>query len=1099
MTQKSFKKLIVCFFLVSSFSSFSQTRLQIEEIKKNYNLNKLSSLSETFKSNFLREKEKAIAMAIRKGWRIKYTNSNGTLYELMKVSEDGFPMYYKTDNSDAALSTRTNWLHNNGGLGLNLEGQGMTAYIWDGGLARSTHQEYDGAGGDNRYSIGDGTSTLSFHGAHVTGIIIASGVDAEAKGMTPQAKGIGHDWNNDESEITDAAANGMLLSNHSYGFALEDVSDWIAGAYISNSRNLDEILYNAPYYLNVTSAGNSGNDNTSNAVPLAGNASFDKLTGWSTSKNNLVVANAQDATINGDGTLNFVSINGGSSEGPTDDLRIKPDITGNGTSLHSTFESADNAYARISGTSMSSPNVCGSLLLLQQHYNNTQGVFMRAATLKGLALHTADDGSFTVPGPDATWGWGLLNAKKAAETITDRGLLSEIRELELSQGETHTLTVKADGVNPLIASISWTDVPGTAVSGVANDGTPVLVNDLDIRVSNTTGTFMPWRLTSVNTNDKGDNIVDPYERVDVGVGSGDYTITVTHKGTLTNGSQRFSLIVTGISSDFTIATTTSAVDTCTSGNALFNFNYRQSIPTTTNFTAENLPTGMTANFSTTSLSADGNFTVTFENLDGLDPGTYSVDIVGNNGNISKRETVQVRIFKDDFTNHPVVLSTPADGEREVSMSQTPLTWQNNINAQSYLVQVSDTPSFSTIIASGNETDTDFIATGLSEDTVYYWRVKPENTCGTNSSFSEIRSFQTGIANCSYTYTATDFSSGFVGGLEANEIASVPIAVTDNIVIDKLTASVTINHTNVSNLRVFIQEPNALGSNNIYFLNNPCDGTDNIDATFDDDGSVLSCSPLAPAITGTIAPAEKLSAERGKNAMGTWFIAMRDLVADDGGNIAAASITICTKEPNSSPPAFTSNVLTAVANASETIMATHMEATTASETAAQQVYTLVVAPALGSITKNGIPIIVSDTFTQEDINLGRMAFTNSQTSVFNDEFKVDILNGTNGWLPNQTVSISATASLDSFDLGSISVFPNPSTGEINVSVDTSLNDAMVLQLYDLQGRLIYASKDNTITTGFFSKKIDVNAISNGIYLLKIKQGNKAGIKKVIISK
>ena len=40
---------------------------------------------------------------------------------------------------------------------------------------------------------------------------------------------------------------------------------------------------------------------------------------------------------------------------------------------------------------MASPNVAGSLLLLQEHYNNLNGEFMKSATLKGLACHTATD------------------------------------------------------------------------------------------------------------------------------------------------------------------------------------------------------------------------------------------------------------------------------------------------------------------------------------------------------------------------------------------------------------------------------------------------------------------------------------------------------------------------------------------------------------------------------------------------------------------------------------------------------------------------------------------------------------------------------------
>ncbi|MGK4566633.1 S8 family serine peptidase [Flavobacterium sp. 3HN19-14] len=72
-------------------------------------------------------------------------------------------------------------------------------------------------------------------------------------------------------------------------------------------------------------------------------------------------------------------------------MRIKPDITGNGTNLYSSLESSDSAYGNLTGTSMASPNVMGTLLLLQQHFKNKTQHFMKAATLKALACHTADD------------------------------------------------------------------------------------------------------------------------------------------------------------------------------------------------------------------------------------------------------------------------------------------------------------------------------------------------------------------------------------------------------------------------------------------------------------------------------------------------------------------------------------------------------------------------------------------------------------------------------------------------------------------------------------------------------------------------------------
>ena len=135
---------------------------------------------------------------------------DGKYAEIQKVV-DGKPIYYTTYNVDAAISTRTNHLNSGGSLGLNLNGQNMTAYVWDGGIARASHQEYDGAGGSNRFSVGDGSSSLNFHAAHVTGTIIASGLQANAKGMASQASAVGHDWNSDKAEATSAASNGMYL------------------------------------------------------------------------------------------------------------------------------------------------------------------------------------------------------------------------------------------------------------------------------------------------------------------------------------------------------------------------------------------------------------------------------------------------------------------------------------------------------------------------------------------------------------------------------------------------------------------------------------------------------------------------------------------------------------------------------------------------------------------------------------------------------------------------------------------------------------------------------------------------------------------------
>ncbi len=543
------KITLTLLFPLFSLQVFAQTPEEIQKIVAKNNTSMLQNLKESFNVSKQLQKKEAIQTAQMKSIPTKVVLDDGGYAELQRIDPDGSLIYYRTFNVNAAISTRTNHLNSGGSLGLSLDGQNMTAYVWDGGHARITHQEYDGAGGTNRVTVEDaaaeGGTQLHYHSAHVTGTVCASGVVANSKGMAPQSKVKGYMWNNDLAEATTAASNGMLLSNHSYGYDSSQVSDYYFGAYITDSRDWDQVMYNAPYYLMVVAAGNDGSTNYNGSPLNSSYPQYDKLTGHSTSKNNLVIANANDASVDANGNLTSVTINTSSSQGPTDDLRIKPDVTGNGTSVYSTYDSSDTAYNSITGTSMASPNVTGTLVLLQQHANNVNGNYMRSATLRGLAMHTADDAGAI--GPDANFGWGLLNAKKAAETITKNGTYASVQELTLTQGQTITINVNSDNSNPLLTSVCWTDPAGTATTTL-NSNTPKLVNDLDVRVSNGT-TYYPWMLTGVNTNTKGDNIRDNFERVDVSGASGAYIITISHKGTLSGGSQNFSLIVTGITNN----------------------------------------------------------------------------------------------------------------------------------------------------------------------------------------------------------------------------------------------------------------------------------------------------------------------------------------------------------------------------------------------------------------------------------------------------------------------------------------------------------------------------------------------------------------------
>lgn len=536
-------RIILLFLLVAPLTFGQSEKLQTI-INKEYDFSKIGAMHVDLEFDFEDNRKKTLALAKINNWKVKEVLPDGKKIELQEVGTDGSPIFYEAYAENASQASRASALHTNGLLELDLDGSGMQVGVWDSGVALTTHQEYD-----IRASVADGTGEVDMHATMVTGSIISSGIRKEAKGVAHAAKALSHDWTRDKIEVAEAAADGLLLSNHSYGIKTDRVPDWYFGSYIKVSQDWDKIMYNAPYYLMVTAAGNA-QKRRDNDAPIFGISTdgFDLMLGFTIAKNGLTVAGA-NTRIDRKGNLKEAEVSAYSSFGPVDDGRIKPDLAGDGSSIVSTYATSNTSYNSSSGTSMATPGVTGALLLLQQYNEQLYGAYLKAATLKGLALHTADD--VHKPGPDYKMGWGVMNAKRAAEVLINKEYASHVSEENLEEGGTFSYTVAANGNETFSASISWTDPESDYINrGVLNDKTPALVNDLDIRITQNGKTFLPWKLNPANPNavaEQGDNLVDPFERIDIPNAKGTYTITVSHKGNLKNEIQDFSLLISGAS------------------------------------------------------------------------------------------------------------------------------------------------------------------------------------------------------------------------------------------------------------------------------------------------------------------------------------------------------------------------------------------------------------------------------------------------------------------------------------------------------------------------------------------------------------------------
>lgn len=464
------------------------------------------------------------------------------------------PIYRKTLNVNAAISNGANLLRP---APYNLDGTGIRVGIWDEARVRSTHQELVG-----RVSVMDSaTSTFdSDHATHVGGVVGATGINANAKGMAPKVNLNSYDWNSDYTEMTQAGAalatdsSKIPLSNHSYGY---DATVNEMGVYNIEPKNTDALANSLPYYLIFWAAGND----QGNLSSLGG---YQSITYDALSKNIMTVGAVQDAVSGSLRSLSNATMTSFSSWGPCDDGRIKPDVVANGWEIYSSSSTGDTSYVSKTGTSQAAPSAMGAAALLEQLYaREFSGQRMRASTLKGLMIHTADDlGNL---GPDYQYGWGLINVKAAADVIlSHKADLSRPKLIEGTLSRTtsgvrtyaNTYTFVWDGISPIRATLAWTD-PAGSTQTMTDSRNPNLVQNLDLKIVSPDGTtnlpyVMPfvgtWTQASMSLPAiRGKNNVDNVEQVFLESPiAGTYTVSVVLDGTLARGvSQAYSLIVTG--------------------------------------------------------------------------------------------------------------------------------------------------------------------------------------------------------------------------------------------------------------------------------------------------------------------------------------------------------------------------------------------------------------------------------------------------------------------------------------------------------------------------------------------------------------------------
>lgn len=315
----------------------------------------------------------------------------------------------------------------------------------------------------------------------------------------------------------------------------------------------------------------------------------------------------------------------------------------------------------------------------------------------------------------------------------------------------------------------------------------------------------------------------------------------------------------------------------------FTYQTYSSYNETTTFTAIDVPLGLVVNFSQNQANTtDTQVTINISGTDNLESGPSVLTVLAESPTGEQKEyPIQLSMY--NTTMEPVVLQSPMDAQTDIP-TKSILRWEDYPNANQFEVQVSTTPDFSTLLDTGIVNSTEFAVENLEASTTYHWRVKPINTCG-DGEFSNAFNFTTINISCKAQNNNENTAISSMGAslvtstidfLEAGEINQV------NVFVD-------ITHSWLEDLSISLISPSGT---TIPLMTQQCANQKDINVTFTDLGTSITCLYEVPSLSGQVRPEQPLSSLKGEPSKGLWQLVVEDSNSHDGGSINNFGLDIC---------------------------------------------------------------------------------------------------------------------------------------------------------------------------------------------------------------
>lgn len=490
---------------------------------------------------------------------------------------------------------------------------------------------------------------------------------------------------------------------------------------------------------------------------------------------------------------------------------------------------------------------------------------------------------------------------------------------------------------------------------------------------------------------------------------------------------------------FELTAATNDFSSCSPNDGTFSFNYNAApnFNETINFTAVGLPAGLSASFSPSNTSVDATVNVSITGTSNVEAGQYNFSVQAQSTTATISEDFSFKIFENNVGD--VVQTSPINGAGN-QVANPILEWIDLESASSYLVEISESSDFSTIVEFDTVSfENSYQPSSLSHSTIYYWRVTPTNDCSTGQNAS-ISSFQTAQDVCrvydneTYINTAQPANRQNQWDTSVNAVSAI-VNVPDDIEITELSFYMRASHNDTGHIKMQLSAPSGRFSE-VY--NRECAAGRNFDLIVSDSGTQnFGCNPgYTGALTGNQRPGQAFTRFNGLSAQGEWVLLATDRTAGTGGTFNEFSVTVCGRLQYVNDIDNDRNLgLTTAFNGTNTINQTLLRSEQAGFTNANLTYVVTNDVDYGQIQLNGVDLNVGDTFTQGDLNNDLIQYVHNSTELVNsDSFDYTVLGGSNTLLEGETFSITINDPVLIYDGASWEPFaPNADTGSINAQV------------------------------------------------------------------